>query len=108
MDYLTWTYFYRRLVMNPSFYGLEDVSEEGINMYLSELVEDSVWQLSQSGCVTIGEDGLSLEPDTLGRIASYYYLDHKTLRLFSREMREGMNIPELLQVCRGFVGFPEV
>ena len=38
MDYLTWTYFYRRLVMNPTYYNLEDSSPDGINLYLSELV----------------------------------------------------------------------
>ena len=100
MDYLTWTYFYRRLVMNPSYYGLSDTSEEDINNYLSELVEDSIWQLCQSGCVEVGEDGLALEPEILGRIASYYYLDHKTLRLFSKEIVEDMNIPSLLKVRR--------
>lgn len=38
MEYLTWTYFYRRLVMNPTFYNLEDSSPDGINLYLSEMV----------------------------------------------------------------------
>jgi activating signal cointegrator complex subunit 3 len=108
MDYLTWTYFYRRLVMNPSYYHLDKTDEESVNLYLSQLVEDAIWQLAQSGCVTVGDDGLSLVPDTFGRIASYYYLDHKTLRLFGNAMHGAMNIPELLKVrgtrwsgCRG-------
>merc|ERR1719383_1193914 len=37
MDYITWTYFFRRLVLNPSFYGLEDVNHDSINSFLSNL-----------------------------------------------------------------------
>jgi len=25
MDYLTWTYFFRRLLMNPTYYELQDI-----------------------------------------------------------------------------------
>lgn len=42
MDYLTWTYFFRRLMMNPSYYGLEDSSPDAVNLKLSELVRDGV------------------------------------------------------------------
>lgn len=38
MDYLTWTYFFRRLVQNPSYYDLADTSAENINAYVSDLV----------------------------------------------------------------------
>ena len=30
VDYLTWTYFFRRLLCNPSYYHLEDTSHDGI------------------------------------------------------------------------------
>ncbi|EDQ88537.1 uncharacterized protein MONBRDRAFT_9087 [Monosiga brevicollis MX1] len=109
MDYLTWTYFYRRLLMNPSYYHLEDTEPEGVNKFLSELVEDCIWQLVQSGCVVVGEDNVSLEPDVLGRIASYYYLDHQTVRHFRNEMRDHLNIPELLKMlcdCQEFAELP--
>lgn len=37
VDYLTWTYFFRRLVQNPTYYGLEDTSLECINAFLEDL-----------------------------------------------------------------------
>lgn len=62
-------------------------------------MEDTLWELVQSGCITVGDDNLSLEPDTYGRIASYYYLEHKTMRLFGSAIKEDMDIPSLLKVC---------
>uniref|UniRef100_A0A667ZUV8 Activating signal cointegrator 1 complex subunit 3 n=1 Tax=Myripristis murdjan TaxID=586833 RepID=A0A667ZUV8_9TELE len=56
MDYITWTYFFRRLVMNPSYYSLEDISHESINKYLSNLVERSLRDLECSYCIEIQED----------------------------------------------------
>uniref|UniRef100_A0A453IMU3 Helicase C-terminal domain-containing protein n=1 Tax=Aegilops tauschii subsp. strangulata TaxID=200361 RepID=A0A453IMU3_AEGTS len=35
--YLTWTYLYRRLVVNPSYYGLEDTETYTLNAYLSRV-----------------------------------------------------------------------
>lgn len=55
MDYLTWTYFFRRLLMNPSYYELEDTENESVNKFLSGLVEESITQLERSACVEIGE-----------------------------------------------------
>merc|ERR1711968_66256 len=74
IDYLTWTYFFRRLVMNPAYYHLEDLSHDGINAFLSNLVDNTLADLEEAQCVLIDETTGSLEPLTLGRIASYYYL----------------------------------
>jgi activating signal cointegrator complex subunit 3 len=41
MDYLTWTYLYRRLAQNPSFYGMEGSKDEDVSHRLSALVADS-------------------------------------------------------------------
>ncbi|XP_077383335.1 activating signal cointegrator 1 complex subunit 3 isoform X2 [Festucalex cinctus] len=56
MDYITWTYFFRRLVMNPSYYNLEDISHDSMNKYLSNLVERSLRDLECSYCIEIKED----------------------------------------------------
>jgi len=32
VDYLTWTYFFRRLLMNPTYYHLTDTSAAGMSV----------------------------------------------------------------------------
>jgi activating signal cointegrator complex subunit 3 len=96
MDYITWTYFFRRLVMNPSFYKLDDTSTEKINRYLSQLVQGAVQDLVLSYCVQVAEDDYSLMATTLGRISSYYYLNHMTVRMFRDKLGPASTIPDLL------------
>ena len=55
MDYVTWTYFFRRLIMNPSYYHLDDTSSTGINKFLSEVVQNVLVQLQNSYCIEIEE-----------------------------------------------------
>uniref|UniRef100_G3PM43 Activating signal cointegrator 1 complex subunit 3 n=1 Tax=Gasterosteus aculeatus aculeatus TaxID=481459 RepID=G3PM43_GASAC len=98
MDYITWTYFFRRLVMNPSYYSLEDVSHESINKYLSNLVEKGLRELECSYCIEIKEDDRTIEPLTYGRIASYYYLRHQTIGTFKERLKAELPVHELLSV----------
>lgn len=39
-----------------------------------------------------------MSPQTLGRIASYYYLTHLTMRMFQSELGAETSIPELIEV----------
>ncbi|RVE62283.1 hypothetical protein OJAV_G00155530 [Oryzias javanicus] len=98
MDYITWTYFFRRLVMNPSYYSLADTSHESINKYLSNLVEQSLRDLEISHCIQIKEDERTVEPLTYGRIASYYYLKHQSVGMFKERLRAELLVPELLSI----------
>eukprot|EP01114_Cavostelium_apophysatum_P011516 TRINITY_DN2580_c0_g1_i2.p1 TRINITY_DN2580_c0_g1~~TRINITY_DN2580_c0_g1_i2.p1 ORF type:complete len:1033 (-),score=339.99 TRINITY_DN2580_c0_g1_i2:504-3563(-) len=95
IDYLIWTYFFRRLLMNPSYYGLESTELEAINSYLSEKVDGILEQLQRGQCISIDEDN-ALEPMTLGRICSYYYLHHTTAQLFCDKIQKDCDIPALL------------
>jgi activating signal cointegrator complex subunit 3 len=86
IDYLTWTFFFRRLLRNPSYYGLGDVTPESVSKFLSTVIEGTVFSLQRSGCVT--QEGGNVTPTTLGRIAAYYYLSHKTISIFGSELGE--------------------
>eukprot|EP00189_Rhodosorus_marinus_P000412 CAMPEP_0113954824 /NCGR_PEP_ID=MMETSP0011_2-20120614/863_1 /TAXON_ID=101924 /ORGANISM="Rhodosorus marinus" /LENGTH=2024 /DNA_ID=CAMNT_0000964187 /DNA_START=187 /DNA_END=6261 /DNA_ORIENTATION=- /assembly_acc=CAM_ASM_000156 len=61
MDYLTWTYFFRRLLMNPSFYGLEKPSASSVSAFLSNLVETVLHKLVAAGCIAVVEPVSVLE-----------------------------------------------
>ncbi|KAK9470510.1 Sec63-domain-containing protein [Dipodascopsis tothii] len=79
LDFLTWTYLFRRVHKNPSYYGLQDTTPEGINSYLVGLIDTSLDELEQSGCLLIDTAG-ALHPTPFLKISSYYYLSHKTIR----------------------------
>lgn len=98
MDYITWTYFFRRLIVNPTYYKLGETSHDQINKYLSQLVQKAICDLVSSGCVEIGDDDLSLTPTTLGRIASYYYISHVTLRHFRDALKSESSVGDLIKV----------
>ncbi|KAI8086190.1 Sec63 Brl domain-containing protein [Halteromyces radiatus] len=85
LDYLTWTYFYRRLQQNPTYYGLDDLTQNGVDEFLTKMINDVSDRLAASGCLEI-EDGFELIPTTAGKIASYYYLRHQTVRHFHDQL----------------------
>ncbi|GAX76248.1 hypothetical protein CEUSTIGMA_g3692.t1 [Chlamydomonas eustigma] len=101
VDYLTWTFFFRRLLQNPSYYDLEETTAEALNVYLTELVEGALVALEEAGCVVLGGDEGEedlVSSTTTGRIASFYYLDHTTMAQFTNGLDADMGVPEVLQV----------
>jgi len=87
VDWLTWTFYYRRLSQNPNYYGLQGVTHQHLSDHLSEVVENTVEGLERFGCCSI-EDDVDLSPANLGLIAAYYYIRHTTIETFSRCVTE--------------------
>lgn len=56
LDYLTWTYFFRRLLRNPSYYNMEGIENDEVNRFLSELIQGVLDTLQAAGCIEIDED----------------------------------------------------
>jgi len=55
LDYITYTYFFRRLIQNPSYYSLEDAEGDNINKYLSSLITKAFAVLQSASCIFIEE-----------------------------------------------------
>lgn len=102
----------RRLLENPSYYGLEDSSNyENVNLYLSELVDTTIKELAEAGTITIdskkgvnGKDKeleFAIKPTSLGNIASYYYLKYTTVAHFNIALTSNTTIEFLVEsLCR--------
>lgn len=108
LDYLTWTFFFRRLHKNPSYYGLEISAEEHnsiaaqqlANDFMIEMVDTSLNELAKSKCVEVYPNG-DVDPTPMGKIMSYYYLSHKTIRHLVRHAKAGATLQDVLSwMCR--------
>ncbi|XP_034936753.1 activating signal cointegrator 1 complex subunit 3 [Chelonus insularis] len=97
LDYLTWTYFFRRLMKNPRYYQLESLESNEVNKYLSQLVDDTLKVLIECQCIYY-EDTQDIESLPLGKIASFYYISHKTIQVFHSSLKENLTLIECLKI----------
>lgn len=107
VDYLTWTFMYRRLTQNPNYYNLQGVSHRHLSDQLSELVENTISDLEASKCVTI-EDEFLLSPLNLGMIASYYYISYTTIERFSSSVTSKTKLKGLLEILASASEFEQL
>jgi antiviral helicase SLH1 len=100
LDFLTWTFLFRRIHKNPTYYGIEDHSEEGVNKWIVDLVDKTMDDLAESGCLNIMSGG-NVSATPFLQISSYYYLSHKTIRMFLQRMKPDSGLMEILScLCR--------
>ncbi|CAJ0923062.1 unnamed protein product [Ranitomeya imitator] len=97
VDYLTWTFLYRRMTQNPNYYNLQGVSHRHLSDHLSELVEQTLSDLEQSKCISI-EDEMDVAPLNLGMIAAYYYINYTTIELFSMSLNAKTKVRGLIEI----------
>ncbi|RWS27216.1 U5 small nuclear ribonucleoprotein 200 kDa helicase-like protein, partial [Leptotrombidium deliense] len=97
VDYLTWTFVYRRMTQNPNYYNLQGVTHRHLSDHLSELVENTLNDLEQSKCISIEEE-IDVSPLNLGMIAAYYYINYSTIELFSMSLNSKTKIRGLIEI----------
>lgn len=107
VDYLTWTFMYRRLTKNPNYYNLQGVSHRHLSDHLSDLVESALSDLESSKCVAIEED-MYLKPLNLGLIASYYYISYTTIERFSSSLTQKTKMKGLLDILASASEYAEI
>mmetsp|Transcript_31856 Transcript_31856/g.77625 ORF Transcript_31856/g.77625 Transcript_31856/m.77625 type:complete len:2179 (-) Transcript_31856:255-6791(-) len=96
VDYLTWSFMWRRLTQNPNYYNLQGTSNRHLSDHLSELVESTLQDLESSKCISVDE--MDLAPLNLGMIASYYYINYTTTELFNSSLNKGTKMKGLIEI----------
>lgn len=97
VDYLTWSFYYRRLTQNPNYYNMTGVSHRHVSDHLSELVESTLSDLESSKLIAI-ENEYDLEPLNLGMIAAYYCITYTTIELFAASLAAKTKVKGLLEI----------
>ena len=90
LDYLNYSFFSRRVKINPSYYGARSSSKEDIDDFYLKIVKDTLSRLQDEECITVdeteGTDSLVI-PTPLGKACSNFYLLHQT----PLQMKKGTN-----------------
>jgi pre-mRNA-splicing helicase BRR2 len=97
VDYLTWTFLYRRMTQNPNYYNLAGITHRHLSDHLSELVETTLSDLETSKCIAV-ENEMDITPLNLGMIAAYYYINYSTIELFSMSLNAKTKIRGLIEI----------
>lgn len=112
MDWLTFTYFYRRLQSNPSFYGVKDTSHVGMSEYLSDLIEKTLKDLEECKIVELEDDesddeeeedednddeGDEISPLDGAMIAGYYNVSYLSMKEFNK-LTNRTKLKEILEI----------
>ncbi|KAJ3274830.1 DEIH-box ATPase [Terramyces sp. JEL0728] len=106
VEYLTWTFFYRRMTLNPNFYDMQGVTHRHMSDHLSELVEQTMEDLVQNKCIIASDESVS--PSNLGMIAAYYYINYRTIQAFSLSLKSRTKLQTLLEIITGAIEFEHV
>jgi antiviral helicase SLH1 len=116
LDYLTWTFFFRRLHKNPSYYGLEISAEEQTSIaaqtiaqeFMIDLVDKSLDDLAESSCVLVDSATGEVDSTPFGKIMSYYYLSHKTIRYLMSHAKRDPTFQDVLSWMCSATEFDEL
>jgi len=129
IDYISWTYFFRRLTANPGYYDPESGLQEEVNqgkqkemlaLYVDRLMNKCLDELVRTRCIQLRGGGLDsktgevlplhIEALSLGRIASLYYMRHRTVSMFHKVLAtdESLTFVEVLKAVSNCPEYEEL
>ncbi|KAM0514636.1 hypothetical protein ACHAPE_006632 [Trichoderma viride] len=108
INWTTFTYFYRRLLGNPSYYGLTSTTHEGLSNYMSDLVETTLRELGESKIIEFDEDDGSVAPQNAAMIGAYYNISYITMQTFLLSLTARTKLKGILEIVTSATEFEYV
>lgn len=110
LDFLSWTFLFRRIYNNPTYYGIEDISTNGVSNYLTNLVDTTISNLKESKCLKLANKNnkVVITPTPFLEISSYYYLSHKTIRYILNNITPKLTFKDCLKILSAAVEYNEL
>ncbi|KAI1488164.1 Sec63 Brl domain-containing protein [Biscogniauxia mediterranea] len=108
INWTTFTYFYRRLLANPSYYSLTNPTHDGLSSYLSDLVETTLKELTESKIIDFDEDDGSVAPQNAAMIAAYYNISYITMQTFLLSLSAKTKLKGILEIVTSATEFESI
>ncbi|KAK8219849.1 Pre-mRNA-splicing helicase BRR2 [Zalaria obscura] len=108
INWFTYTYFYRRLMANPSFYGLTDTTQDGFNIHLSELIESTLKELAEANIIEVDDEDDSITPLNAAMIAGYYNISFITMQTFLLSLKKNTKLKGILEIVTAATEFENI
>lgn len=108
INWMTFTYFYRRLLANPSFYSLLDTTQDALSQYLSDLVETTLKELDESKIIEFDEDDASVAPTNAAMIGAYYNISYITIQTFLLSLSARTKLKGILEIVTSATEFEAI
>ena len=108
VDWSTYTYFYRRLLANPSYYNLHDTSHEGLSAHLSDMVEQTLKELTDANLIEHDEDEDAITPLNPCMIAAYYNISFITMQTLMMSLNGRTSLKGVLEIITAATEFEDI
>lgn len=108
LEWVTRTYLYRRLWANPSYYSLPARTDDAMGQFMTELVEDTLRELSDTKLVTIDDDDGTVTPTNGTRVASHYNLSYITMQTLLLSLTARTKLKGMLEIITAAAEFESI
>lgn len=108
INWTTFTYFYRRLLANPSYYGLTSTTHEGLSNYMSDLVETTLRELDESKIIDFDDEDGSVSPQNAAMIGAYYNISYITMQTFLLSLSARTKLKGILEIVTSATEFESI
>ncbi|KAI9447836.1 Sec63-domain-containing protein [Lactarius indigo] len=109
--WLGYTYLFVRMQKTPTLYGVsyDDVKyDRTLDRKRHELVRAAARSLVEAKMINFDEDSSSFTINDLGRLAAKYYIHHKSIEIFNRELRTRMTEADVLSMVSLSTEFDQI
>ncbi|KAH9049582.1 Sec63-domain-containing protein [Lactarius hengduanensis] len=109
--WLGYTYLYVRMQKSPTLYGVshDDLKyDRTLDRKRHELVRAAARSLVEAKMINFDEDSSSFTINDLGRLAAKYYIHHKSIEIFNRELRTRMTEADVLSMVSLSTEFDQI
>lgn len=99
VEWLGYTYLYVRMLRSPSVYGVQESEEDpALAERRHDLIHAAATELERCSMVRYDRRAGRLQPTELGRVASHFYISHRSMAIYQQDLRADASDIDILRV----------